>query len=591
MPTIVGAARKLAGKFFDKGGAVLNPMHPDYGALCDYSTNDRTSILAALVDALYRLFIPSDTKVGTTRVPNEKGIQFEGPGLLSYSPSATLGNRVQNPAGRERPAWGAEYLYKFLVKVQAGTASTIRMSGDSTTAAGYSDALIALLATFPTITATKFGFTGEHTGQWLSTRLAGDIAAAPDVLIWHWGMNDCSGLSRTLVQFEADLRAGLTSYRASVPIAAGGIVLMTPNASSDGTNGRDEVHFEKMRQIIRNVAEDFQCAYFDTYTAFQDAYVGIGTWVDDPYADGLRGVHPQTAFSYAIAGELIDLLIPQGIRRSVGDSGFSNAAGAAVRLPTDALSTYPAGESIRRAQISDGWPMDGWVITTRENSVSTSGIQTNYKYNGDASPWIRTWNNTGVWGTWAAIGVDNVKTTTAPAASAGSSTYPPGISIRRATVANSWPLEGYVITSLVDTSGSSYAIQINHAFNSDQIPQVRQWTNAAAWGVWRAMGGSAIAPTNRYVGNGSASATAHTIAAGIQYTYILNNTAASAYTLTLPVAQDGALLTIVFANATGAITYTVTAPATTTVGLTTPAVAKVPISMVYHAATTTWYPA
>lgn len=193
---------------------------------------------------------------------------------------------------------------------------------------------------------------------------------------------------------------------------------MTPNASSDGTNGRDELRNEKMRQIIRNVAEDFQCAFIDTYAQFQDGYVGIGSWLDDPFSDGLRGVHPQTAYSQAIAGEVFKLLVPDGIRSLVVGYGISNAAGATQALtPSSALSSYPIGISIRRAQSANGWPLDGWVITTRENSVSTSGIQTLYRYNVDESIMMRTHLSTGAWGSWKKIGdkkvVDSLSTTSA----------------------------------------------------------------------------------------------------------------------------------------------------------------------------------
>lgn len=560
-----------------------------------FSVESLAVLQAAITAAAIGDSLPlrNEINAGSTRITKDKGVQFEGNGLLTYVPSATLGTRIQSPEARRQFVWGAEYLFEFLVKVSAGTASTIRLSGDSTTAAGYSDALIAMLAPFTTVTVTKAGFSGEHTGQWLATRLAGDIAAAPDVLVWHWGMNDCTGLSRTLTQFETDLRAGLTSYRASVPIGSGGIVLMTPNASSDGTNGRDGYRAEKMRQIIRNCAEDFQCAYFDTYSLFQDGYVGIGTWLDNTYGDGLRGVHPQTAYSQAIAGELLDLLIPKGIRNALNETQVSNAAGFATSgLPADLLSTYPLGISVRRAQSANGWPLDGWVFTLRENNAKNSGLQILWTYNADVTPQIRTSNSVGGWGTWGGVGLSNAKAITAPLASAAQTTYPLGISYRRATPANGFPLDGYVITTREDNL-SLYALQVNHQYNDDVLPVCRTWNalSGGSWGVWRTMGRAGIATAQRYIGNGSASVTAHTIAYGIHYTYILNNTASAAYALTLPRATDGTVLTVYFANVTGTITYTVTAPATATVGLPATVAANTAIKMVYHTATTSWYPA
>jgi hypothetical protein len=394
----------------------------DFGAVSDGATNDLTAVNAGIAAVPQsELRVPADTYIGTAMTTTPSGAAFTGPGLVKYTPSAVLGSRAQNPAGRSGLSWGAEYLYKWLVKISAGTAATVRMTGDSTTAGGYSTQLQSLLASFSGVTVTIAGQSGKHTGDWLTTYLAADIAAAPDVLIWHWGMNDCSGLGRTLAQFEADLRAGLTSYRASVPIGTGGIILMTPNASSDGTNGRDEVRSERMRRIIAAAARDFKCAYFDTYGFWQDGYVGIGTWLDDTYGDGLRGVHPQTAFSQAIAGEVFNLLAPSGLRALTIGYGISNASGAeAGLLPTAPLSSYPAGLSVRRAQSANGWPLDGWVITNRENSVSTSCIQTLYQYNVDYAPMVRTCISSGAWGAWRRVGptkvIDSASTVSATVA-------------------------------------------------------------------------------------------------------------------------------------------------------------------------------
>lgn len=48
---ITGASRKQAGLYYDKGGAVLNVAHPDYGAKLDGTTDDSGAVVAAVADA------------------------------------------------------------------------------------------------------------------------------------------------------------------------------------------------------------------------------------------------------------------------------------------------------------------------------------------------------------------------------------------------------------------------------------------------------------------------------------------------------------------------------------------------------------
>lgn len=478
----------------------------DFGAVADGTTNDATAnanAVAAVPDYYGKVAVPTNSYIGTARMAITRGIRVTGPGSLVYTPSATLGNRVQQPAGRDGLVWGAEYLYQWLAKISAGTAVTVRLSGDSTTASGYSTQLQSMLAQVPSCTVTLAGFSGKSSADWISTYLANDVTAANTVLVWHWGMNDGAtgvGSPTTLAQFETNLRSGLTTYRASVPIGTGGIILMTPNASSDGTNSRDELRNEKIRQIIRNAAEDFQCAYFDTYGLYQDGYVGIGSWLDNPYADGLRGIHPQTAFSQAIAGEVFKLLVPEGIRTLAIGYGVVNANGyGSGALPTDAMSTYPLGVSIRRAQLTNGWPLDGFVVTARENANSICCTQTLFSYNVDATQMVRSYGS-GAWFAWRRIGDKKV----------------------------------------IDASSTTSA----------------------------------------------------TIARDTTYQWFESNTAAAAFAVTLPAPTDNDRLTLVFKNATGTLSFTATAPATNVTRLPTAALAaSQPLTLIYNAGNTSWYPA
>lgn len=444
------------------------------GAIEDNVTIDAGAIAAAIAATPQAgsVFIKQDTYIGTARVSNPDGVRFDGRGLVRYQPDATRGRRVQNCAGRDLYSWGSEYLFAWLNLLTVSGAATVRMTGDSTTVAGYSVQLQALLARIPNVTTTLAGISGKSTADWISTYLANDIAAAPTVLIWHWGMNDAAlavGSPTTMAQFESNLRTGLTSYRAAVPIGTGGIILMTPNACSDGTNQRDEWRNEKMRQIIRNAAEEFQCAFYDTYGSYQDGYVGIGSWLDNTYADGIRGVHPQQAFSQTIAGDVYALMIPQGIQQIVIGYGFVQGTGSAL-LSTDAMSTYPLGISIRRSQSVNGFPLDGWVFTWRESQVGNSCYQMNYKFSTDIGQYCRTWNSSpNTWGVWRNMQAPNI-----PSANR--------LIDAVSTVAATIPTAQYWTTFDVNTAAAAFAVTLPAPVDGEVY--AFNWRNATGAISW-----------------------------------------------------------------------------------------------------------
>ena len=563
-----------------------------YVAASDNTTNDATPVANAIAAAGQggEVRVPADTFIGTARVANPDGVEFTGPGLLRYRPDATRGNRVQNAAGRERYVWGAEYLYQWLVKISAGTAATVRGTGDSTTAVGYGsyfERLTVMLGALPGLTITNAGQSGKTTADWVATYLAADITAAPDLLLWHWGMNP-GVVTESLSSFETSLRNGLTTYRASVPLASGGIVLMVPNACSDGANGRDEGRNEKMRQIIRSAAIDFQCAYFDTYGLFQDGYVGIGTWLDDTYTDGIRGVHPLEAFGRIIAGEMLDLIVPRGLRAYVGGGGVvANPPGSASSpAVADSVTTYGKGISIRRAQAANPylWPIDGYVMTMR-GTDATGGVQILWTYNSAQSAQMRHWNtSTAAWTAWSLIGTQTAPGT--PLSTDVSTTYPLGTSIARGTAANGWPLDGFVVTHC-EATNSTYAIQYNYSYTADIPPRVRTYTTGG-WGAWRSLGG-AVDPANALVTMVSGNST--TIANGTHRTLLDAAATIAAYTVVFPTSPvDGEEHIITTTQTITALTLTAGSGTSFARATPTTLAANGRIAYIYRAANTSWYP-
>lgn len=70
MPVIPGASRKLAAKFYDKGGAVFNVMHPDYGVTGVAGVDETAALLLAWADLVAAgggtLLIPCNLRIGST---------------------------------------------------------------------------------------------------------------------------------------------------------------------------------------------------------------------------------------------------------------------------------------------------------------------------------------------------------------------------------------------------------------------------------------------------------------------------------------------------------------------------------------------
>ena len=371
----------------------------DYGAKSDGNavetaaggTNDSAAVtsLIAGFGVGGESLVTADTFVGAAAVPNTHG-KFRGPGRLYYQPDGVLGNRgnrVQNPLGRDTYAWGQEYLFAPLTKAFNGGALSILFSGDSTTA--YSNSYAAKLATIigaknPTYTTTNRGQAGKGTQDWVNTYLSGDIAVAPDIFFWHWGMNP--GLtSENLATFETYLRQGLTTLRQSLPISQTGVVLMTPNACVDGPDGRDEARNERIREIIRNAAVDFGCAFFDTYALWQDAYqTGMqNTWFDKPYSDNYRVIHPQDPFTLCIAGKVYDEFVyPRGFQLTYGASGSEGAtvnvtpaSGFALPANSENMSTTPSGDGVI---MGDGYLTGAGATLASGISVATIAAATHY---------------------------------------------------------------------------------------------------------------------------------------------------------------------------------------------------------------------
>ncbi len=374
--------------------------------------NDTTPVNVAVADAGNKgtVVLPQGQYRVDAAPVNKFGVEFEGPGSIVKAITGGL-QQLNTYADKHKIVFGREYLAAFhnllISQHSAPTRKPIMVfSGDSTTAgdgvsADYQiPALLKLageavgLQTPYGLTSVNRGQSGQQTAQWVSTHLAGDLSANPDLLVVRWGINDPGWLKsgapapadagqsyanrRDVNDYITSLRAGLTTIRASRNVASLSIILMTPNSTSDTPNGRDEQWYEQIVPAIKQAARDFQCCFIDTYAFLKDSRGAAGVWMDNPYADG-RAIHPLNVMNTWIAGLMADVIFPEGLRRKIGRANMRVVGGAedlgdAARLP----STYSHGVTVSRAAAGTGFPLDGILITTR--SQDDIVIQTNYPY-------------------------------------------------------------------------------------------------------------------------------------------------------------------------------------------------------------------
>lgn len=400
-------------------GSNLVDLKLDFGAAIDGVTDDLTHVNAALAAPHVNVFVQEGTALVSAKPTDSYGPEV-GPGLVLYP--VTSGHVQANThQDRSQHTFGEEYLDAIRRKFSARGSATIRLCGDSTTS-GVSISNTAYLMDYVlnqaliekgfTATIVNAGHSGVSTDQWVSTYLAGDISAAPDLMVVRYGINDPSfnkpgdsaantannwdaeqGHRRSAVDFAVSLRAALTSMRAAKSVSQQSILLMMPNCTSDSPNGRDEKWYETIRGVMKRAARDFQCCFIDTYSMWFGARGSAGIWMDNIVGGGIA-IHPLENMNLWIASVMADVLVPNALALRNALDGFATPA------ITDLPNSYPLGQSSRRCTWTVmGTVMDGAVKTYR----NASGViwQEVIKYNGFASPARRVGRgDTNVWMPW-----------------------------------------------------------------------------------------------------------------------------------------------------------------------------------------------
>jgi hypothetical protein len=409
----VGAAGKILGVASGTPAWVDPPAGGGSGygvAVSDYAggdptgaANSHTQVAAAIATGNEQIYLQPGALYRDDAYSNPMGAEFIGGGKIVKN--ITGGQQQLNTnADKNQRVSGQEYafaLHNFLMTQYATPtrALSVRFSGDSTTAGDgigassyhinnlfkemmYQEGLNPVYG----ITSTNAGQSGKNTEDWNTTYAAADAAAAPDLLVLRWGVNDGS---RGAAAFITSLRAGLAQVRASRSLSQTTILLMAPNSTSDTVHMRDEKYYEAIIPGIKQAARDYQCVFADTYSYLKDARPAANVWMDDPYADG-SAIHPKGIMNVWIAQLIAKALLPKSLKLAAGKFEFRSIAGLeSVALASTAPAGYLYGHHIHRATPANGFPVDGTVLTWRSQDGLTMQINYPYKTADQATHWVR----------------------------------------------------------------------------------------------------------------------------------------------------------------------------------------------------------
>lgn len=132
------------------------------------------------------------------------------------------------------------------------------------------------------------------------------------------GIND-AGLgtddASAIALLHSNMDARLTAIRAAMNggLSKLSIILMGPNSTNDEPGRRDATFYELARAVYVEMARKHRCAYFDTYGFMPDSRPpAAGLYLDDPYNDGVRGIHPAGYHNNRIWGCAVDEFFGRG---------------------------------------------------------------------------------------------------------------------------------------------------------------------------------------------------------------------------------------------------------------------------------------
>lgn len=355
----------------------------DYGAVGDGSTDDTAAIQRA-IDSLGTsggtLLVPknpngAERRYLFTTLNNPYGVKFAGEGALVYN--ASQGGQVQiNTYVNDTRVWfGSEYLYRAFTRIRAGQQLKTNTYGDSTVEGGYGEAdqfkVAPLLQSIFDDRGIDAVITNKGVGgtSFYQNTAVNDLTSSTDLFIFKYGINDggTPGTGDRLENFAKAMRAKLAEIRANQygSINNLSIILVGPNGTNDSQHNRDEIWYEKLREIYVRAARDYQCAYFDTYALIKDVRNAAGIWMDDPFSNGIA-IHPRSEMNTWIWGNVIDAFFPIGSQSVTRLNAFLNIPSShGFPSANNVLSNYHYGRALYRARPNEGFPIDGTLDVIR----------------------------------------------------------------------------------------------------------------------------------------------------------------------------------------------------------------------------------
>lgn len=225
---------------------------------------------------------------------------------------------------------GHEYLERVYQLLKAAGNQTFRIYGDSTTVMAPSptdpmrprhsveDILRLSLWSvgIPNFVLVNHGHSGDRWDTFVDP-VPHLVDGKTSLIFIKLGINDAglgTDYESAVDLLSANMDARLAAIRSSANGALGklAIILVGPNSTNDTPGRRDATWYEMVRPVYVEMARKYRCAYFDSYGYMQDSRPpAAGLYLDDPYNDGIRGIHPAGYHNNRLWGSLINEFFPR----------------------------------------------------------------------------------------------------------------------------------------------------------------------------------------------------------------------------------------------------------------------------------------